>query len=82
MLPVTERGGPEPSLRLFHAGPAVGATFLVVRQGSGSGAINPLFAASSASFSDAFLLLTAAAVVALVAASGLKRNIGKGGKGA
>jgi DHA2 family metal-tetracycline-proton antiporter-like MFS transporter/DHA2 family florfenicol/chloramphenicol resistance protein-like MFS transporter len=63
-------------------GPAVGATFLAVRQGSDSGAINPLFAASSASFSDAFLLLTAAAVVALVAASGLKRNIGKGGKGA
>ncbi len=63
-------------------GPAVAATFLAVRQGSDSGAFNPLFAASSASFSDAFLLLTAAAAVALVAASGLKRNIGKGGKGA
>ena len=63
-------------------GPAVAATFLAVRQGAGSGALNPLFAASSASFSDAFLLLTAASVIALVAATGLKRNIGKGGKGA
>ena len=62
-------------------GPAVGATFLAVRQGTGSGALNPLFAASSASFSDAFLLLTAASVVALVAASGLKSSVGKG-KGA
>ena len=63
-------------------GPAVAATFLAARQGAGSGALNPLFAASSASFSDAFLLLTAAAVVALISASGLKRNIGKVGKGA
>ena len=59
-------------------GPAVAATFLTIRQGTGSGALNPLFAASSAPFSDAFLLLTAAAVVALVSTSGLKRNIGKG----
>ena len=49
-----------------------------IRQGSGSGALNPLFAASSASYSDAFLLLTAAAVVALVSTSGLKRSVGKG----
>ena len=63
-------------------GPAVAATFLAIRQGGGSGALNPLFAASSTSFSDAFLLLTAAAVVALVSASGLKRTIGKGDKGA
>ena len=59
-------------------GPAVAATFLAVRQGSGSGALNPLFAASSASFSDAFLLLTAASVVALAATWGLKRSIGEG----
>ena len=59
-------------------GPAVAATFLAIREGSGSGALNPLFAASSASYSDAFLLLTAAAVVALVVTSGLKRSIGKG----
>lgn len=63
-------------------GPAVAATFLAVRQGANAGAINPLFAASSASFSDAFLLLTAAAVVALISASGLKRDIGKGDKNA
>ncbi len=59
-------------------GPAVGATFLAMRQGAGSGALNPLFAANSAPFSDAFLLLTAAAVVALVSTSGLKQSTGKG----
>ncbi len=59
-------------------GPAVAATFLAIREGSGAGALNPLFAANSASYSDAFLLLTVAAVVALVATSGLKRSIGKG----
>jgi MFS family permease len=63
-------------------GPAVAATFLAVRQNAGSGALNPVFAASSAPFSDAFLLLTASTIVSLVAASGLKKNIGKGDKGA
>ena len=63
-------------------GPAVAATFLAIRDGAGTGALNPLFAASSASFSDAFLLLTVAAVVALISASGLKKKIGKGDKGA
>jgi DHA2 family metal-tetracycline-proton antiporter-like MFS transporter len=58
-------------------GPAVAATFLAVRQGSESGAINPLFAASSAPFSDAFLLLTAATVISFAAAFGLKNNLGK-----
>lgn len=62
-------------------GPAVAATFLAARQGAGTEAINPLFIANSAPYSDAFLLLTAATVVALVAAFGLKENIGKGGKG-
>lgn len=61
-------------------GPAVGATFLAVRQGSGAGAINPLFIANSAPFSDAFLLLAAAAVVSFVASFGLHKNAGKGGK--
>jgi MFS family permease len=63
-------------------GPAVAATFLAVRQGAGAGALNPLFTASSASFSDAFLLLTISSVVALISATGLKRRIGKGDKGA
>ena len=63
-------------------GPAVGATFLAIRQGAEAGALNPLFAASSAPFSDAFLLLTISGVVALVAASGLKRGVGKGSKDA
>lgn len=63
-------------------GPAVAATFLAVRQGAGSGALNPLFASNSAPFSDAFLLLTASTIVSLIAASGLKRKIGKGSEDA
>ena len=61
-------------------GPAVAATFLAVRQGAESGAINPLFAANSASFSDAFLLLTAAAVISFIASFGLRDTAGKGYK--
>lgn len=61
-------------------GPAVAATFLAIRQGTGADAINPVFAASSAPFSDAFLLLTAATVIAFIAAFGLKKNVGKGEK--
>ncbi|HKH10842.1 MAG TPA: MFS transporter [Rubrobacter sp.] len=63
-------------------GPAVAATFLAIRQGAEAGALNPLFAASSAPFSDAFLVLAIASVVALISASGLKRDIGKGDGGA
>lgn len=61
-------------------GPAVAATFLAVRQGAGAGALNPLFGAGPAAFSDAFLLLTASTVVALVSAAGLKTRTGKGGE--
>jgi predicted MFS family arabinose efflux permease len=58
-------------------GPAVAATFLAVRQGADAGALNPLFATGSAPFSDAFLLLTASAVLSLVASFGLKNGLGK-----
>lgn len=58
-------------------GPAVAATLLAIRQGADAGALNPLFTASSAPYSDAFLLLTAATVLSLVAATGLKRVIGE-----
>ncbi len=61
-------------------GPAVAATFLAARQGAGAGAINPLFAASSAPYSDALLLLTAAVVASFVASFGPRDKVGKGEK--
>jgi fucose permease len=51
-------------------GPAIGATFLDLREGARA-AINPLHLGDAAAYSDAFLLLTAALVVALVASLGL-----------
>jgi MFS transporter, DHA2 family, metal-tetracycline-proton antiporter len=60
-------------------GPAIGATFLALRQNSGAGALNPLYAADAAAYSDAFLLLAVAALISLVASSGLREKI-KGGE--
>ncbi|HEY9421824.1 MAG TPA: MFS transporter, partial [Thermoanaerobaculia bacterium] len=51
-------------------GTAVAATFLAARQGAETVAINPLFTATSAPYSDALLLLTAATVVSFVATFG------------
>jgi len=52
-------------------GPAIGATFLALRERSGSGALNPIYSLDAAAFSDAFLLLAFVAVIALAASSGL-----------
>ncbi|QIN80139.1 hypothetical protein GBA65_18260 [Rubrobacter marinus] len=64
-------------------GPAMAATFLAARQGAETGAINPFFTANSAPppYSDALLLLTAAALVSFVATFGLKDSAAKGNKG-
>ena len=53
-------------------GPAVAATFLAFRQGEG--AINPFYTLDAAHFSDAFLLISAALLVALAASLGLRAN--------
>ena len=53
-------------------GPAIGATFLALRQESGAGALNPLYGGDAAAFSDAFLLLAVALLVALAASAGLR----------
>ena len=53
-------------------GPALIGAFLAARREGGAGAINPLYALDAAPFSDAFLALTFALVLALVAASGLR----------
>lgn len=52
-------------------GPALGATFLALRQETASGALNPLYTAGAAPFSDAFLLLVVSVLIALAASLGL-----------
>ena len=52
-------------------GPAIGATFLALRDQSGADALNPLYALDATPFSDAFLLLAFAIVIALIISSGL-----------
>ena len=52
-------------------GPAVGATFLAFRNEAEAGALNPLYALDAAAFSDAFLLVSAATIVAFAASFGL-----------
>ena len=59
-------------------GPALVGAFLAARQESASGALNPLYALDAAPFSDAFLALTAAVILALVAALGLRGTRAKG----
>jgi DHA2 family metal-tetracycline-proton antiporter-like MFS transporter len=53
-------------------GPAVAATFLAFRNVPETDALNPLYAFDAAAFSDAFLLVSAATIVAFVASFGLK----------
>ena len=53
-------------------GPAVVGAFLAARREAGAGAINPLHHLGAAPFSDAFLLLTVALLLSLVAARGLR----------
>ena len=52
-------------------GPAVVGAFLAARREANAGAIDPLYQLGAAPFSDAFLLLGAALLLALVAALGL-----------
>lgn len=52
-------------------GPAIGATFLAIRQDAESAALNPFYMTDAAPFSDAFLLLAFAIVIALFASFGL-----------
>jgi MFS family permease len=58
-------------------GTAVAATFLAFRNEAGAEAINPLYALDAAPYSDAFLLVSAATIVAFVASFGLRSTIRK-----
>jgi DHA2 family metal-tetracycline-proton antiporter-like MFS transporter/DHA2 family florfenicol/chloramphenicol resistance protein-like MFS transporter len=53
-------------------GPAVVGAFLAARREAGAGAINPLYGLDAAPFSDAFLLLSVALLLALGASLGLR----------
>ena len=53
-------------------GPAVIGAFLAARREAGAGAINPLYGLDAAPFSDAFLLLSVALLLALAASLGLR----------
>jgi MFS transporter, DHA2 family, metal-tetracycline-proton antiporter len=59
-------------------GPAVAATFLAFRNAPGTDALNPIYAFDAAPFSDAFLLVSAATIVAFLASFGLKSSTRKG----
>lgn len=52
-------------------GPAVVGAVLAAREKAGSGAMDPLYALEAASYSDTFLAVTVAVLLALVAALGL-----------
>jgi EmrB/QacA subfamily drug resistance transporter len=56
-------------------GTAAAATFLAFRQNVGGAAINPFYSLGADSFSDAFLLITLAAAVALLATFGTRRRV-------
>jgi fucose permease len=57
-------------------GPALIGAFLAAREEAGSNAINPLYTLDAAPFSDAFLAMVLALIVALIAAFGLRSGIG------
>jgi len=55
-------------------GPALIGAFLAARQEAGFGALNPLYTFGVAPFSDAFLAMAVAVVIALLATFGLRSN--------
>ncbi len=57
------------------AGPALIGAFLAARKEASSGAINPLYGLDAGPFSDAFLAMVLAVIIALIAAFGLRDNI-------
>lgn len=58
-------------------GPAVAGAFLAARREAGTDALNPVYLLEAPYYSDAFLVMAAAVVLAFVAALGLRRSAGK-----
>lgn len=61
-------------------GPAVIGAFLAARKEAGAGAFNPLYGLDAAPYSDAFLVLVLALLIALAATLGLRSATGKASK--
>ena len=61
-------------------GPAVIGAFFAARERAGADALNPLYGLGAAPFSDAFLMVCAALVVAMVATLWLRGSADKGAK--
>lgn len=57
------------------AGPALVGAFLATRKEAGSGAINPFYTLDAAAYSDAFLIIAVAPMLALVAALWLRGGV-------
>lgn len=58
-------------------GPAVIGAFLAARKEADAGALNPLYALDATAYSDAFLALTLALLISLMAALGLRSTTAK-----
>ena len=58
-------------------GPAITGTFLAARREGEAGALNPLYALDAPPFSDTFLLIGVAILLAFAASLQLRRNVGK-----
>jgi DHA2 family metal-tetracycline-proton antiporter-like MFS transporter len=58
-------------------GPALIGAFLAARKEAEAGALNPLYALDAAAYSDAFLVLSLALLISLVATLGLRRTTAK-----
>jgi DHA2 family metal-tetracycline-proton antiporter-like MFS transporter len=58
-------------------GPAVIGAFLAARKEAEAGALNPLYTLDAAAFSDAFLVLSLALLISLMATLGLRRTTAK-----
>jgi MFS family permease len=58
-------------------GPALIGAFLAARQEAGSGALNSLYSLDASAFSDVFLSIVLALMIALIAAVGLRSRVEK-----
>jgi DHA2 family metal-tetracycline-proton antiporter-like MFS transporter len=56
-------------------GPAIAGAFLAARRESGAGALNPLYSLEASSYSDAFLVIVVALLIAFAASFGLKARV-------
>ena len=56
-------------------GPAIAGAFLAARREIGAGALNPFYSLNVSPYSDAFLVVAVALLIAFAASSGLKARV-------